>query len=116
MLLAKGEEVDWFNEEMVRRVSNGATTNFWEVAWRGEVPFMLKFHRRFTISINQEATVQDMWSPNLSGGRWVFNWRRHLFVWENNLLIELLGIWKVLCGVVRRIGGCGSWRMMTSFR
>jgi hypothetical protein len=30
--LAKGEEVDWFNEEVVRRVGNGATTSFWKVA------------------------------------------------------------------------------------
>ena len=77
-------------EEVVRRIGNGASTSFWKVAWRGEVSFMVKFHRLFTISTDQEATVQDMWSPNLGGGRWNFNWRRELFVWENNLLRDLM--------------------------
>jgi hypothetical protein len=62
------------------------------VAWRGKVAFMVKFQRLFTITTNQEATVQDMWMSTTNGGRWNFSWRRQLFVWENNLLLELLDI------------------------
>lgn len=50
MSLAKCEEVDWFNEEVVTRVGNGVTTSFWKVAWRGDVAFMVKYHRLFSIS------------------------------------------------------------------
>ena len=64
--LTKGEEVDWFNEEVVRRVWNGASTSFWKVAWRGEESFMVKFHRLFSITSNQEATIQEMWMPSSS--------------------------------------------------
>ena len=95
--LAKGQEVDWFNVEVVRSVGNGASTSFWRMAWRGEESFTVKFHWLFTIATNQEATVQDMWMPNTNGGSWNFNWRRRLFVWENNLLLELVGL---LDGVV----------------
>lgn len=88
--LSKGDEEDWFNE-LERRVGNGSSTSFWKVAWRGEVPFMIKYHRLFSISINQEATVQDLCIPISMGGGWAFNWRRRLFVWVNALLTELLG-------------------------
>lgn len=67
--LSKGDEEDWFNE----------------------VPFMIKYHRLFSISINQEATVQDLCIPISMGGGWAFNWRRRLFVWVNAFLTELLG-------------------------
>lgn len=73
-------------------MGNGETTSFWKVAWRGEEPFMVKFHRLFSISNNKEASIQEMWTPNASEGRWNFSWRCQLFVWENNLLIELLGM------------------------
>jgi hypothetical protein len=82
--------VDWFNEEVVRRVGDGANTSIWKVARRWEVSFMVKYHRFFSISTSQEATVHDLWTPNPNGGGWTFNWRRHLFVWENNLLMDLL--------------------------
>jgi hypothetical protein len=88
--LFKGMEVDCFNEEVVRNVGNGRTTSFWRVPWRGSIPFMVKFNRLFSISTNQDASVHDLWRPSLSGGDWAFNWRRNLFVWENNLLTELL--------------------------
>lgn len=32
-----------------------------------------------------------MWVDEVTGGSWVFTWRRHLFVWEENLLNALLG-------------------------
>ena len=89
--ITKGEEVDWFNEEVVRRVGNGLCASFWREAWRGNEPFMLKYERLFSISSNQEANVHDLWIPNSSGGGWAFNWRCPLFVWEKNLLTELLG-------------------------
>lgn len=87
-------------------MGNGDSTSFWKVAWRGEEPFMVKFHRLFIISNNQEATIRDMWTPNASGGMWNFSWRRQLFVWEYNLLGDLLGM---LDGFVGG-GGEDRWR------
>lgn len=99
--LAKGEEVDWFNVEVERRVGNGGTTSFWNVVWRGEVAFRDKYPRLFSISNNQEVKVSDLWIHNENGGSWGFSWRRELFVWENNLLLELL---EDLDGFVWRLG------------
>lgn len=106
--LTKTNEVDWFYEEVVRCVGNGATTSFWKVVWRGGEAFMYKFHRLFSIAINQEATIQEMWLTDSSGGRWNFTWRRQLFVWEVISLMSYWRFWKVLCGIMRRIDGGGS--------
>lgn len=60
MSLSKGLDIDWFNEEVVRRVGNGSNTSFWRVAWRGDVPFMSKYSRLYSILTNKEATVQNL--------------------------------------------------------
>ena len=35
--------------------------------------------------------MNEMWEDNDDGGWWVFRWRRRLFVWEENILNNLLG-------------------------
>lgn len=89
--LDKGGVDGWFNDEIDRSVGDGSTTSFWNVAWRGDTPFKVRYNRLFSISTQQEAMVEDMWEDNNSNGRWVFNWRRRLFVWEETLLNDLLG-------------------------
>ena len=63
--LEDGEEKPWFKEEVVRKVGNGLTTRFWKVAWIKGTPFMLKYLRLFSLSNQQEATVDEM---RLGGG------------------------------------------------
>jgi hypothetical protein len=43
--LTKGVEGDWFNVEVNRCVRNGSSTSFWKTAWKGDVPFMVRFNR-----------------------------------------------------------------------
>lgn len=63
-----GAGADWFNEEVVRSVGNGSSTSFWRVAWRGDVPFMLKYNRLFSIVSNKKAMIHEMWRPNSRKG------------------------------------------------
>lgn len=51
---------------------------------------MVKYNRLFTISIQQEARVKEMWVGHVNGGSWDFRWRRRLFVWEETLLTNLM--------------------------
>jgi hypothetical protein len=85
----RGEE-GWFNEELDRQVGDGASTCFWRVAWRGAIPFMVKYNRLFTISNQQDATVAEMWEGYVNEGSWRFTWRRRMFVWEEDLFANLL--------------------------
>lgn len=85
----------WFNVEVTRRVHNGQNTSFWNTKWRGEMILSFKYPRLFAISNQKDAKVTDMWRDGGSDPDWNFNWRRRLFVWEdellNNLLLDLHG-------------------------
>jgi hypothetical protein len=72
-------------------LGNGVTTSFWLDCWVGDSPLKDRFPRLFSISIQKEATVADVWDGT-DIGRWNFNWRRRLFVWEETLKEELVGV------------------------
>jgi hypothetical protein len=80
---------DWFSNEIIRRMGNGANTRFWLGRWIGAVPLCDKFPRLFSISLQKESSVANMWSPSDASG-WNLSWRRRLFVWETVLLDELI--------------------------
>jgi len=90
----------WFTSEVCRRVGNGCNTSFWNVHWRGDMCFRLKFPRLFSLSNQKEASIGDLFVLNGSIREWFFVWRRQLFVWEEQLVEELL---EDLVGVTWRI-------------
>lgn len=108
--LEGGVTQDWFNTEVVRKVGNGTSTSFWRVLWRGEVSFMVKYPRLFSMANNQDTTVEEMCVDCSNGGGWGFSWRRDFFVLETNLLTIYWKIWKDLQGIKKMIGRLGSWR------
>lgn len=69
---------------------------FWFDPWSGNSALCERFERLFQISENKNAFVADLGS--WSNGRWVWNltWRRTFFVWEEDLLSELMSISEVL--------------------
>jgi hypothetical protein len=68
-------------------VGNGANTRF----LIGNLPLKECFPRVFSIYTQKEASVADLWS-GAGGVRWNFIWRRRLFVWEETLLEEIVGV------------------------
>jgi len=88
--LEAGEGNQWFNTEVTRKVGNGNSTSFWEVAWRGDIPFRVKYPRLFSLSNQREAKVGDLCGTLDSVMDWVFSWRCPFFVWEDRILEELL--------------------------
>jgi len=80
----------WFSSELSKRVGNDLHTSFWKVRWRGETTFKIKYPRLFSISNQKEATIGDLLALNCSNLEWNFNWRRSFFVWEGQLLANLL--------------------------
>jgi hypothetical protein len=85
---------NWFAQGVVKEMKNGRHTRFWEDSWLGDRPLKEVFPRLFLISVQQEASVASLCSGE---NGWNFIWRRRLFVWETNLLNELL----LLLGPVR---------------
>ena len=62
----------------------------------GGEKFCLKYHRLFAISNQKDVMVADIRVGGDSISEWNFIWRRMLFVWEedllNNMLSELQGV------------------------
>jgi hypothetical protein len=90
MTIDDGDGANWFNTELVRKVHNGLDTYFWKTKWRGEVVFCNKYPRLFAISNQKEAKVGEIGVMSGTGVDWHFAWRRRLFVWEEDLLANLL--------------------------
>jgi hypothetical protein len=65
---------------------------FWLDCWAGNSPFCVLFPRLFAISTQKEASVIDYWVEGEGWGVGTWGWRRRLFEWEENLLIELLEV------------------------
>jgi len=71
------------------KVVFGMDTSFWNVIWRGNRCFRLKYPRLFMISDQKEAKVGEVGVMTEWGRDWRFIWRRNLFVWEEELLSSL---------------------------
>jgi hypothetical protein len=82
---------NWFANGVVKRMGNGRNTSFWEDSWVGDTSLRESFPRLFSISVQQEDSVADLWNTNGEEG-WNLRWRRRLFEWEKALLNELLAI------------------------
>jgi len=62
MNLERGLGANWFSNRVVRKVSNGRGTSFWKDRWIGDKPLAVTFPRLFSISLQKEAKVRDLWT------------------------------------------------------
>jgi hypothetical protein len=75
---------------MVKKLGNGRNTRFWQDIWIDSRPIREVFPRLHSMSNQLDCTVHSM-------GRWVddcwyweLSWRRQFFVWEENLVHQLM--------------------------
>jgi len=73
---------------VARRVGDGANTLFWHDQWCGDVPFRVCFGRLFDLALNKSITVKEMFDQRWGDEGEAWQWRRHLWVWEEELLDE----------------------------
>jgi hypothetical protein len=73
----------------VRRIRDGVDTSFWEDVWVDTLPLKIRFPRLFSISTQKEVSVVEVYPLDYAAG-WRFSWRRRLFVWEEEVLDNLL--------------------------
>lgn len=82
--------VNWFTNKVMRKVSNGRGTSFWKDRWIGDQPLAFTFPRIFSLSTQKEAKVRDLWDLHNGEASWNLSWRREPFLYENNLIENLL--------------------------
>ena len=75
-----------------KKVGSGSSTKFWLDNWLDVGVLKEKFPKLFSKSTQQDCHVADMEHLSQDAWHWNFSWRRHLFVWEEQLLHEMLQI------------------------
>jgi hypothetical protein len=80
----------WFAEAAVKKLGDGNTTLLWTDNWLGNSSLKDRFPRLFSISTLKEAKVAEAGSWVNDCWQWSLEWRRNLFVWEEDLLRELM--------------------------
>lgn len=58
-------------------------------SWINNSPLCSSFERLCLISNNKHSTVAEMRVFSNGVVQWNWNWRRRIFVWENNMLLTL---------------------------
>jgi hypothetical protein len=80
----------WFTEATVKKVGNGRSTSLWTDSWLGNFTLKDRFPRLYSISISKDVKVADAGFRLNDNWRWALDWRRNLFVWEQDLVNELM--------------------------
>jgi hypothetical protein len=100
------DDGDWCRDIMIKTLGNGGGTRFWVDIWVGNIPLCDLFPRLFSVSLQPNLFVNQMGEWREEGWRWNFKWRRKLFVWEDELLKNLL----VVLGAITLSSAIDSWR------
>ncbi|GAU49947.1 hypothetical protein TSUD_408420 [Trifolium subterraneum] len=81
---------DWFSEGIGKKVGDGLMTSFWFETWIGDTPLKVQYQRLFQVLEQITSKVGEM--GTWVDGEWVWDlkWRRVLFVWEVDLLDDLM--------------------------
>jgi hypothetical protein len=63
---------------------------FWLANWVGGTPLASLFPRLFSLSLQKESLIEELFLRDGVEGHWSFLWRRNLFQWDSVLLQQLI--------------------------
>lgn len=100
---------DWFWKGLLKNIGEGKSTSFWDDSWvEGGVNLKSRFPRLYSLESNKNFLVSDRLVVRDGVKSLIWNWRRNLFVWEEELVVDLVSIVNRLhVGVVAQ--DCWSW-------
>ena len=73
-------EFGFFKENLEIQLGNGSRIRFWQDAWIGDACLKAEFPRLYSLSINKDGFISNLWNVDEEGGKWVLLFRRTLFV------------------------------------
>lgn len=105
---SSGYKPYWFNDMVWKEVRSGANSHFWYDPWLSGGPLLKRFPMLFSLSMEKTGSVKDIVEGRIGGVLWKGRWRREVFVWEHEQLLELI---QVINGVgLKWEGGIGRYR------
>jgi hypothetical protein len=80
----------WFEDNFMRKESNGENILFCRDRWMEKEPFCVKFSKLYCLLVSKDALVVEMyrigWESRVVVGHW--KWCRRMFVWEEEHVVE----------------------------
>jgi len=96
-----------FRNSVSKLVGNGRDTYFWADPWLDGTALSVRFRRLYDLSANKNRTVEEMYAKGWGDGGEVWEWRRRLWDWEE----ELVGDCRLmLANVVLQVNTSYQWR------
>ncbi|GAU10201.1 hypothetical protein TSUD_420190, partial [Trifolium subterraneum] len=88
--IKEGSELggSWFGDHVSKRVRDGSDTFFWTDPWVEGIPLCDRFGRLFDLAETKGRTVAEMFSLGWGVDGEAWEWRRQLWVWEEEMLRE----------------------------
>ncbi|GAU15013.1 hypothetical protein TSUD_48080 [Trifolium subterraneum] len=80
----------WLKDNLIRNIGNGRETLFWKDPWLGDCSLARSFGRLFDLAENKLITVHDMYEAGWGVGGEAWKWRRRLYAWEEDLVLECI--------------------------
>jgi hypothetical protein len=82
----------WFINGIGKKLGNGQSTMFWNEVWIGNQSLRHMFPRLFGISMQRDEVIGRMGMLEEGVWHWDLQWRRNLFVWEEEQFHEFLDL------------------------
>ncbi|KAJ9673635.1 hypothetical protein PVL29_023281 [Vitis rotundifolia] len=82
-------EANWCWESLEFKVGKGTRIKFWTDQWCGNVVMSQNFPQLFTLAVNRDATVNEVWDTNLGHGEWNPRFSRDFNDWEMDQIRDL---------------------------
>ncbi|GLU18032.1 hypothetical protein SLE2022_343540 [Rubroshorea leprosula] len=83
------ESVGWLSEGFRMNIGDGKSASFWWDSWGREGCLANKFPRLYLLSIGKENSCNQMGSIRSGSWEWKLTWRRNLFEWEAEEVVDL---------------------------
>ncbi|GAU10380.1 hypothetical protein TSUD_422790, partial [Trifolium subterraneum] len=96
----------WLLDNITRRVGDGCETRFWTDPWLLDSPLQRSFGRLFDLAVDKNISVADMFAAGWDLGGEAWKWRRRLYAWEEELVVECVAR---LANVVLQVGARDRW-------
>jgi hypothetical protein len=84
--------IGWFSHAASKKIGRGNHTVFWNNVWVGGTTLKARFPRLFGISTQKENLVCEVGCWVSGVWTWKLEWRRNFFVWEEELVHELMEV------------------------
>ncbi|WJX66218.1 hypothetical protein P8452_50797 [Trifolium repens] len=94
--VTRGVLGNWLEDGLIHNIGDGGDTNFWHNNWCPVGPLAIAFPRLYRISLQMEATIQEMGMWASGTWNWQIKWRRTFFAWEEAIYRDLLLVLEVV--------------------